>query len=144
MREPPAANINHTKSEGQDQSSGAAGNAFGREMGPRVAAMIGAKMVSTRSNVALYRGKKIVIKTANTDCVVVTYSILTKVKMICAAFFYAPKKPRIYFLSTERFQKLMKPSRSSSHKDRTGKPTAGRVTETIFKRHGRKWSSTKR
>jgi len=93
-------------------------------------------MLSTSSNVALHRGKVTAIKTANTDGVVVTYSILAKVEMVCAAFFKTPKRPEIYLLSAEQYRKVMKPSQSRSHKDRAGKPTAGRVTEAIFKRHG--------
>ena len=48
----------------QDQASGAAGNAFGREMAPRIANAIGAVMLGSRSNEATYGANRIVIKCA--------------------------------------------------------------------------------
>ena len=52
----------------QTQASGAAGNAFGRTMAPKVASAIGAKMVGRGSNEALWDGKKpLTVRPASED-----------------------------------------------------------------------------
>ena len=72
----------------QDQETGAAGDAFGRETAPLIAQAIGATMRGGASNEADFNGQRVVIKCARqkTQSVGVTYQMLERLDAIVAAF----------------------------------------------------------
>jgi hypothetical protein len=72
----------------QDHDSGAAGDKFGRETAPRIAQAIGATMLGTTSNEALFDGKRVVIKSARsqTPSVGVTHQMLERLDFVIGAF----------------------------------------------------------
>ena len=98
----------------QTPASGAAGNAFGRTMAPKVAAAIGARMVGNGSNEALWNGKRIVIKSAraNTSSIGVTYRMLDYIDSVVAAFEREDSSFDLFEVSANAYKKLMTPTRS--------------------------------
>lgn len=72
----------------QDHETGAAGDGFGRETGPRIAQAIGATMLGAGSNEAVLGGRRVVIKCAGprTQSVGVTYQMLERLEAVIGAF----------------------------------------------------------
>jgi uncharacterized protein with GYD domain len=118
----------------QDRGSGAAGNAFGRETAPKIAAEIGARMLGTGSNEADWNGSRIVIKCARpgTTSVGVTKAMLDRIGSVVAAFQHLDGRYDVFEMSSAHFASLMRDSRSSGSAGRVGI-----VTHRDFKTHGR-------
>jgi hypothetical protein len=72
----------------QDQTTGAAADAFGRKTAPLIAQAIGATMRGGNSNEAEFNNQRVVIKCAGqkTQSVGVTYLMLERLDAIIAAF----------------------------------------------------------
>ena len=118
----------------QDQASGAAGNAFGREMAPRIANAIGAVMLGSRSNEATYGANRIVIKCAapNTSSVGVTYIMLAPLHSIFGAFQQADGSFRVLALSARVYAQVQRATRSQGAA--AGK--VGLVSRSVFEEKG--------
>lgn len=118
----------------QDRESGAAGNSYGRQTAPKIAAALGAEMLGKRSNEAIYNDKLIVIKCAQsgTGSIGVTYLMLNRVKFILGAFQQEDGTYDLYLLSNIDFSQQMRPTRSKG-------PSTGRVgivARSVFERLG--------
>src|SRR5690242_20532310 len=101
----------------QNRKTGAAGNEFGHENAPKIAAAIGADLTRDGSNEATWNSKRVVIKSAgrNTSSIGVTYSMLEHLDVIVAAFQHKTGAFEVYTLPAARFAALAKDSRSSEH-----------------------------
>ena len=106
----------------QDQSSGAAGNEFGRETAKKLAAALGATLTKLGSNEARWSGKLVALKSAapSTNSIGVTYLMLNRVDEVIAALQRDDGAFDIYSLSSAAFRSAMKPTRSKG-------PSSGRV-----------------
>src|SRR5690348_14969214 len=103
----------------QDRESGAAGNDFGHENAPKIAAAIGAQLTRPGSNEATWNGQRAVIKSAgkSTVSVGVTYSMLEHLDVVIAAFQHKSGPFEVFTLPASRFAELASDSRTS---ERTG------------------------
>lgn len=119
----------------QDRESGAAGNAFGHETAPRIAAALGATMLGSMSNEAVYEGRRVVIKCAgrNTTSVGVTYGMLDSLDLVLAAFQHRDGSFDVYALAPDEYRRHMRDSRSGGAEGRVGL-----VTRKVFEEHGRR------
>ncbi len=119
----------------QDQSSGASGNAFGRETAPKIAAAMGAIMLGTESNRAVWGDKQVVIKCAgeNTTSVGVIYDMLDEIDVVLGAFQHKDGSFDVYALSPDAFREHARDSKSAGAGGRVGL-----VSKQIFARHGRR------
>ena len=99
----------------QNQATGAAGNSFGRETAPRIAAAIGATMLGRTSNEALLNGHRVVIKSARsrTQSVGVTYLMLERLKSIIGAFQGEDGAFEVFALPADEFRAHMTETRST-------------------------------
>lgn len=99
----------------QNQTTGAAGNDYGRETAPRIATAISATMLGTRSNEATYEGQRVVIKCARaaTTSVGVTYEMLKGLDLVIAAFQHKDGSYDVYSMPAREYETLMTDSRSS-------------------------------
>src|SRR3954463_10245536 len=72
----------------EDQESGAAGDASGRQTAPQIAQAVAAIMLGGTSNEAIINDRRIVIKCARklTRSVGVTYRMLDRIDSVVAAF----------------------------------------------------------
>jgi hypothetical protein len=106
----------------QNRDSGAAGNAFGRATGKKLAAALGATLTKPGSNEARWDGKLVVLKSASarTNSVGVTYLMLDRVEEIVAAFQRDDGSFELYRLSANAFRAEMRPTGSLG-------PSHGRV-----------------
>jgi hypothetical protein len=118
----------------QDQSSGAAGNAFGRETAPLIARAIGATMLGSQSNEASHNGARVVIKcaAAKTNSVGVTYRMLERLHSVLGAFEQPDGTFKVFALSAAAFAKALRPSLSQGAS--AGK--VGLVSRGIFESTG--------
>jgi hypothetical protein len=119
----------------QDRESGAAGNAFGHDTAPKIAAALGATMIGNASNEATYQGQHVVIKCAgkNTTSVGVTYTMLDSLDLILAAFQHKDGSFDVYSLGSDAYRQHMRDSRS-----RGADGTVGLVTKKVFEQHGKR------
>src|SRR5947207_1229306 len=101
----------------QNQDTGAAGNDFGHENAPKIAAAIGAQLTRPGSNEAIWNAQRAVIKSAgkSTSSVGVTYSMLEHLDVVIAAFQHRSGAFEVYTLPATRFADLAVDSRSSQH-----------------------------
>jgi hypothetical protein len=118
----------------QDQSTGAAGNAFGRANAKKLAAALGAKLTKPGSNEARWDGKLVVLKSAalDTNSVGVTYLMLERIDEVVAALEREDGAFDIYTLSASAFRSAMGPTRSKG-------PSSGRVgvvRRSVFESQG--------
>lgn len=123
----------------QDHQSGAAGNAFGREMAPKIARAIGATMVRSGSNEAALNTSRIVIKSAgpHTSSVGVSKKMLLHLNAVVAAFQTADGTFDVFSLPAVIYKKHMTETRSKG-------PSAGRVgivTKAVFTSKGERIST---
>ncbi len=118
----------------QDQASGAAGNAFGREMAPQIAKALGAVMLSSRSNKANFGGRRVVIKCAaqRTTSVGVTCRMLAWLHTILGAFQQADGSFRVLALPAHALIKAQRDTRSQGAA--AGK--VGLVSRRVFEEQG--------
>ena len=119
----------------QNRESGAAGNVFGHETAPKIAAALGATMNGTTSNEALYNGHRVVIKCAgkNTTSVGVTYTMLDELDLVLAAFQHKDGSFDVYALAPDEYRQHMRDSRSSGADGRVGL-----VTKKVFEERGKR------
>jgi hypothetical protein len=106
----------------QDQSTGAAGNAFGRDTAKKLATALGAKLTKPGSNEARWDGKLVALKSAavDTNSIGVTYLMLERIDEVLAALQRDDGAFDLYALSAAAFRSAMRPTRSKG-------PSAGRV-----------------
>lgn len=125
----------------QDQSSGAAGNAFGRTMAPRIAHAIGATMLGSRSNEAIFEGMRVVIKCAapKTTSVGVTYLMLERLHSVIGAFQQTNGSFSLFLLPATTFTAEQRPSRSQGPS--SGK--VGLVSRAVFESKGMELKSVR-
>jgi hypothetical protein len=118
----------------QDQSTGAAGNAFGRATAPLIAQAIGATMLGSRSNEAALGGKRVVIKCAarNTNSIGVTYLMLERLHSVVGAFEQTNGSFNVISLPVTVFTANQRPSRSQGASE--GK--VGLVSRSVFESKG--------
>ena len=119
---------------GQDQDTGAAGDAFGRQTAPLIAKGIGAELIGTESNEARYRGARVVIKCAGpkTSSVGVTYMMLERLDKVIAAFQRKDGSFDVTALPAQVFKAEMRETRSRGAS--AGK--VGLVSKKIFEDKG--------
>lgn len=119
----------------QTRESGAAGNAFGHETAPKIAAALGAIMAGDGSNEALWNGIPVVIKTAgkSTTSVGVVYEMLDRIDFILAAFQHKDGSFDVYSLPASEYSKHTRDSRSSG-----AEGLVGLVTKKVFLEHGKR------
>lgn len=98
----------------QNQITGAAGNAFGRETAPLIARAIGATMLGSNSNEAIYQGNRIAIKCARrkTNSIGVTYHMLTRLNAVAGAFEQIDGSFEVLLISAKTFAQEMRPTHS--------------------------------
>jgi hypothetical protein len=98
----------------QNDQTGAAGDAFGREVAPLVAQVIGAVMARRNSNEAMLNGQPIVIKCARrrTRSVVVTYLMLDGLEAVIGAFETEDGSFQVFSLPAAIYRERMTPTRS--------------------------------
>ena len=118
----------------QDEQSGAAGDAFGRDMAPKIARAIGATMVRPGSNEAALNGARVVIKSGGprTRSVGVSKKMLSHLSAVVAAFQTTDGAFDVFLLPVEIYKNHMIETRSKG-------PSAGRVgvvTKSVFTSHG--------
>ena len=118
----------------QDQLSGAAADAWGRKTARAIAAELGAEMKSQTSNEATFKGEHIVIKCAApaTDSVGVTFKMLDRLDSVVAAFKRDDGSFELWFLSSDKFHRAMRDTRSEGAS--AGK--VGLVRKDTFEKHG--------
>lgn len=106
----------------QNQLTGAAGNAFGRDTAPKIARAIGATMSRPGSNEAHWKGRRVVIKCAKygNNRVGVTYQMIETVDAILAAFQRSDGRFEMFELDPQTYQRTMIETRSTG-------PSAGKV-----------------
>lgn len=119
----------------QDQASGAAANEWGRVTARAIASKIGAVMTGQTSNEATLDGKKVVIKCAAsaTDSVGVTFKMLGRLDYIIGAFQLDDESFELWSLSSEKFRREMRDTRSRG--SAAGK--VGIVRRDFFEKNGR-------
>jgi hypothetical protein len=97
----------------QDRETGAAARNRGHELAPKLARLIGAILLGSRSNEAQLGDKRIVIKTGSgrNDQVGVTYAMLDRVHDVYAAFESEPGLYSVYRLPAPLFSGHMRDSK---------------------------------
>jgi hypothetical protein len=121
----------------QDRESGLRASRWGKECARRIASVIGAKMLGTKSNECAWSGERTIIKCAhpNTKSVGVLYHMTDRIDCVLGAFQDEGGSFRVVRLPMERCKAIMdaKPTRSWG-------PSAGRVgliPRKIFEDEGR-------
>jgi hypothetical protein len=106
----------------QTRDSGAAGNDFGRSFAPRLANVLGARMVRTGSNECVYQNEHMVLKSARgrTRSIGVSYRMLDGLNAILAAFQDPEGAWRVFRVDAAEYRRSMRPTGSRG-------PSAGRV-----------------
>lgn len=125
----------------QYQTSGAAGNQFGRVNAKKLAAALGAILTRPGTNEARWEGRLVALKSAaqNTTSIGVTYLMLNRVDEVVAAFEQPDGTFAIFALSSAAFRSAMRPTRSKG-------PSAGRVgivRRSVFEESGRQVAVTR-
>ena len=118
----------------QDKESGEKGNEYGLETARKVASAIGAEMLGSASNEAIYRGKNVVIKCARvtTSSIGVTFKMQKSVSDVIAALEQPDGKYKIFALDIKVFRSKQKQSQSkpdAGHK-------VGQVSKSVFTNQG--------
>jgi hypothetical protein len=119
----------------QDRSTGAAGNAFGHETAPKIAAAIGAIMIGEKSNEAMLNGAPVVIHCAgkNTTIIGVLYDHLERVDLVLGAFQHKDGSFDVYSLPADVYSQHTRDSRTSGPEARVGL-----VTKKVFVEFGKR------
>jgi len=119
----------------QNRESGAAGNTFGHETAPKIAAALGATMLGTSSNEARLGDARVVIKCAgkNTTSVGVVYDMLERLDTVLAAFQHKDGYFDVYSLPAAEFAKHARDSRSAG-----ADGNVGLVTKKVFVESGKR------
>ena len=115
----------------QDRESGAAAANFGHIAAAAIAAKIGARKLSARSNEFELNGKRVTIRTARkkTSDFGVLYAMLDRVESVIAAYESAPDEFELRSISPETFREAMRDSP-------TNKGRVGLVRKTVFVEKG--------
>jgi hypothetical protein len=116
----------------QDRESGAAGNAFGHETAPKIAAALGATMLGSGSNEATLNGVPVVIKCAGkgTSIVGVVYDMLDRIELVLAAFQHKDGSFDVYSLPASEYAKHTRDSGVDGR--------VGLVTKRVFVELGKR------
>jgi hypothetical protein len=119
----------------QDQESGAAGDAFGRQTAPRIADAIGAKILGATSNEAVLNDQRVVIKCARsrTQSVGVTYQMLDRLDAVIGAFQRDDGSYEIISLPVAAYRERMTETQSLG----ASAGGVGIVAKVVFIREGR-------
>src|SRR5437764_1341875 len=98
----------------QNQDSGAAGNAFGRDNAKKLAEALGATLTKAGSNQARWDGKLVALKSAavKTKSIGVTYLMLNRIDGVIAALQREDGAFDLYALSASAFRSAMTPTKS--------------------------------
>jgi hypothetical protein len=117
----------------QDQQTGAAANAWGRDTARTIARRIGASDLSTTSNECSLGGRRVVIKTARaaTTSVGVTYAMIDRLDDVVGAFQRPDGAFELWSLPAARFKDHMRDTRSHSAAGRVGL-----VSRDVFRSRG--------
>lgn len=118
----------------QDQETGAAANAYGRETARRIAAAVGAKILGRSSNEAELNGMRVVIKCARakTTSVGVTYQMQKHIHAVVGAFEEPDGAYKVFSLPMATFAKAQRPTQSKGAA--AGK--VGLVSRAVFESSG--------
>jgi hypothetical protein len=119
----------------QNQATGAAAAAWGREMGRRLGAALGGTSLSRQANEFSIGNRRVAVKTARaqTSSVGVTYLVLERVDDVYGCWEVAPAEFDVWSLPTDVFKSAMRETASKG-------PSAGRVglvTRTVFESRGK-------
>lgn len=119
----------------QDQESGAAASAWGRETAIKIARAIGATAPNGLSNECRLNGDPIVIKCAavNTDQVGVTYRMLTHLRYVVGAFQQPDGSFDLYSLTPDQYAESQRPTRSRG----ASAGRVGKVRRKLFETKGK-------
>jgi len=119
----------------QDQTSGVAGNEFGRANAKRLAAVLGAALTRPGTNEARWEGKLVALKSAaqHTTSIGVTYLMLNRVDEVVAAFELSDGTFDVFVLSSAAFRSAMRPTRSKG----SSAGRVGIVRRSVFEESGR-------
>lgn len=120
----------------QDQLSGLQASRYGKACARLIADAIGALMVGTKSNEAIWNGQRVVIHTAHrkTRSVGVLYHMICRLDAVLGAFQDEDGGYRILRLPVERCKPVME-----AHPTHSRGPSAGRVgiiSRRLFEREG--------
>jgi hypothetical protein len=118
----------------QDQTSGAAANAFGRAAAEAIARSIGANLEGRASNRATFREKRVVIKCARrqTGNIGVTFAMQSEISEVVAAFESQDGRYDVFSLPINVFVANQRQSRSGGNGDHQ----VGQVLRAVFLKHG--------
>ena len=119
----------------QNQRTGAAASAWGRQTARTIASLIGASAPTGSSNRCELDGESIALHCArrSTKSVGVTYTMLERVEKVLGAFEEEDGRFRVLALTPEDFRRNMRPTRSTGAS--AGK--VGIVSRTVFEREGK-------
>jgi hypothetical protein len=118
----------------QDRRTGAEGNRFGRANGKKLASELGATLVRHGSNEALWKGRRVVFKSAaeRTKKIGVTYKMLERLDDVVAAMQQDDGRFALYILPAKRFKAAMVPTASRG----SSSGRVGMVWRSVFERSG--------
>ena len=119
----------------QNQRTGAAASAWGRQTARTIASLIGASAPTVAGNRCEFHREPIALHCArrSTKSVGVTYTMLERVNKVLGAFEEEGGRFRVLALTQDDFRRNMRPTRSTG-------PSSGRVgtvSKTAFERDGR-------
>jgi hypothetical protein len=119
----------------QDRNTGAAGNTFGHETAPKIAAALGATMIGEKSNEAILNGVPVVIHCAGkkTAIVGVLYDHLERVDLVLGAFQHKDGSFDVYSLPSGVYSEHTRDSPTSGREARVGL-----VTKRVFVEFGKR------
>jgi hypothetical protein len=100
----------------QNRETGARADRFGREMADRIARTLGTRLITKNSNEINYKGKRIVIKSAqkNVPQIGVSLKMLKRIKGIIAVLEEKEGKYTLYKITPQWYKLEMTPSKSKS------------------------------
>jgi hypothetical protein len=120
----------------QDRQSGLRASRYGKECAPRIAAVIGAKMLGTKSNECVWKGQRAVIKSAHqkTTSVGVLYHMTARIDAVLGAFQDENKSYRVMRLPIERCVPIMRARPTQSRGPSAGR--TGKIPRKVFEDEG--------
>jgi hypothetical protein len=120
----------------QDRESGLRAARYGRGCARRIATVIGAKMLGTKSNECLWNNQRVVIKTCHrkTPSIGVVYDMAERVDAVLGAFQDADGSYRVIRLPIESCMTIMEANPTRSHGPSSGR--VGMIPRRVFEDEG--------
>ena len=119
----------------QNETTGSAGDRYGREFGKRIAAALGAKKLSAASNECDLHGERVVIHCARskTTSVGVTRRMVDTLSAVIGAFEQDDGSYRVFKLPMQSYREYMRPTASRGR----SKGRVFLVSRSVFEEHGK-------